>query len=182
VSAFAGTVIAAQLRQFDAPERLQAAIEEDPQVRAATIAAAGELPGHSMYVQRTTTGHLCIWDTPSAHPSRRQGGCNPEDDPLGGRPLSISFAYEGGPAAGTVSDARLIGLATTDVDTVQAIMNDGTRRTIPLRPVRVGDESFRAFAYRFRASDLRRKIEPTAVLALDGDGVEIDRQPTGVVR
>ena len=48
------------------------------------------------------------------------------EDPLGGSELSASLAYEGGPAVEDVQDARLIGLASWDVATVQLLMSDGT--------------------------------------------------------
>jgi hypothetical protein len=58
-------------------------------------------------------------------------------------------------------------------------MSDGTRREMRLWKARVGDDDFQAFGYRFKKADLRRGVAPTAVVALDAGGREIDRQPTG---
>ena len=177
--ALAGGVVASQLRGFDDPEGLFAAIREDPVVHVADIPAAGGAPGHGVFAQVTSTGHFCLWDAPSASSRQRQGGCNSLEDPLGGRVLSASLAYDGGPAAGDVSDARLIGLAAATVAGVQVLMSDGTRREVHLQKASLGGESFKAFGFRFKRADLRRGIGPTAVLAVDETGHEIDRQPTG---
>ena len=174
-----GGVIAAQFRTFDNPDRLANAIDKDPLVFAADIPAAGGAARHSVFVQKTSTGHFCLWDVPSGQPRLKQGGCNSADDPLAGRPLSVSFAYDGGPSVAAVRDARLIGLAATNVATVEVVMNDGTRRAIRLKSARVGGDEYLAFGYRFKAGDLRRGIEPIAVVALDESGAEIDRQTTG---
>ncbi|HET9461089.1 MAG TPA: hypothetical protein VFO56_04065 [Gaiellaceae bacterium] len=175
----AGGVIAAQLTTFENPDRLAKAIEKDPLVLAADIPAAGGAARHSVLVQETSTGHICLWDVPSATPGLKQGGCNSADDPLAGRPLSVSFSYDGGPAMATVRDARLIGLTTANVATVEVVMNDGTRRPMRLEQARVGGAEYFAFGYRFKAGDLRRGIGPVAVVAFDDSGVEIDRQTTG---
>lgn len=160
----------------------QASLRDDASVRVAEIPAEVGLPARSVFVQPTSTGFLCLWDAASATAKSRQGGCNPAHDPLAGRKLTISLAYEGGPAVGDVTDARLIGLASFEVFSVQALMNDGTRRTIPIRrDAAVASEAgrFRAFGYRFPRSDFTRGIGPRAVLALDARGVEIDRLTTG---
>lgn len=175
----AGGVIAARFNAFENPERLANAVDDDPLVLAADIPAADGAGRHSMFVQETSTGHLCIWDTPSADRRLKQGGCNPASDPLGGRPLSVSLAYDGGPSAATVRDARLIGLGAADVADVEVLMSDGTRRTMHLRTVRVGTDEYHAFGYRFKHADLRRGVRPTAVIAFGASGAEIDRQTTG---
>ncbi len=174
-----GGVIAAQFRTFDNPDRLANAIDKEPLVLAADIPAAGGAERHSVFVQKTSTGHVCLWDVPSGQPRLRQGGCNSAEDPLAGRPISVSFAYDGGPSIASVRDARLVGLAATNVAAVEVIMNDGTRRTMRLKNARVGGDGYLAFGYRFKVGDLRRGIEPIAVVALDESGAEIDRQTTG---
>lgn len=174
-----GGILAAQLAGSGDPEALVSAIGEDRATKVADIAAE---PGHqarSVFVQTTSTGHVCLWDAPSATSPARQGGCNSAEDPLGGRELSVSFAYDGGPAPSTVTDARLIGLGAADVADVEVLMSDGTRRTMHLRTVRVGMDEYRAFGYRFKRADLRRGVGPTAVIAFDASGAEIDRQTTG---
>ena len=178
---FVGGVVGAQ---FNVPhgEDFQASLETDVAVRVAGIPGQDGLPARSVLVQPTSAGFLCLWDAPSASAKARQGGCNPAEDPLAGRKLTISLAYDGGPAVGDVRDARLIGLASFDVASVQVLMTNGTRRTIPMqREAGVASEAgrFRAFGYRFPRSDFKRGIGPTAVIGLSASGIEIDRLTTG---
>jgi len=178
----AGGVVAGQFAGLDERERLMAASAEEPAIRVADLESAEGLPTRGVFVQSTSTGHLCLWDAPVATPRARQGGCNRSDDPLGGRKMFISLSYEGGPAAEKVSDARLIGLVARDVASVQVLMTNGAVRTIPMKhalAVSSAAGSFRAFGYRFTTSDLGRGLGPTAVLALDASGRELDRQTTG---
>jgi len=161
---------------------MQAALRSDAMVRVAGIPAADGLPSRSVYVQPTSTGLLCLWDAPSSAPQARQGGCNSADDPLAGRALTISLAYDGGPVTSTVTDARLIGLASNDVSSVQILMSDGTRRRIPMhRGLAVSSDAggLRAFSYRFPRTDFNRNLGPTAVVALGANGAELDRLTTG---
>lgn len=178
----AGAVVAAQFAGLDEQERLMAASAEEPAIRVADIEPAPGLPARGVFVQPTSTGHLCLWDVPVATPRARQGGCNRSDDPLAGRKMFISLSYEGGPAAEHVSDARLIGLVARDVVSVRVLMISGAVRNVPMnRAVAVSSEagSLRAFGYRFTAADVRRHLGPTAVLALDASGRELERQTTG---
>jgi hypothetical protein len=170
--------------QFDGlpGEGFQASLESDAAVRVAGIPAQSGLPARSVLVQPTSTGHLCLWDAPNASSKARQGGCNRADDPLAGRKVTISLAYEGGPEIADVTDARLIGLVSSDASSVQVIMSDGSRRTIPMAretAVAMDAGGFRAFGYRFPRSDFQRGLAPTAVVALDAGGAELDRLSTG---
>jgi hypothetical protein len=177
----AGAVVGAQVGQVPSDD-IQASLQADAMVRVAEIPAVDGLPGRSVFVQPTSTGLLCLWDAPSSAPEARQGGCNSADDPLAGRTMTISLAYDGGPVASSVTDARLIGLASTDVAAVQVVMSDGTRRTVPIRrALAVASDAgrFRAFGYRFPRSDFARGLGPTAVIALGGNGAELDRLTTG---
>jgi hypothetical protein len=178
----ASGVIAAQLESPPDLESLNAATRDAPMTRLADIAAADGKPVRGVFAQITSTGQFCLWDAPSAQSLERQGGCNPVDDPLGGHALSASLAYDGGPKAVDVTDARLIGVASHEVAAIQVLMSDGTRRTMQLRAGTVGSEDYRAFGYRFRRADLKGSIGPAAVLAFDEVGREIDRQPTGFGR
>jgi len=178
----AGGIVAGRMAGFDDPDELTSAIGEGVVVRVADIEASGGQSGRGVFVESTSTGHLCLWDAPSASSAQRGGGCNPVDDPLGGRALSASLSYEGGPGIGNVTDARLIGLVSDDVASVELLMSDGTRRSVPMRrnaAVASAGKSFRVFGYRVRATDLRHGIGPTAVLALDVRGSEVGRQATG---
>jgi hypothetical protein len=180
--ALAGGVVASQLRDFDDPDALSQAIGEDPLVRVAEIPAAPRAAAHGVFAQFTSTGHFCIWDAPSPTSRQRQGGCNSVEDPLGGQELSVSLAYEGGPDPGTVTDARLFGLASAKVNAVQVLMTDDARRDVPIRgsaDIAFAGTAYKALGYRFRARDLERGNGPTAVIAFDSQGVEIARQTTG---
>jgi len=178
----ASGVVASQFSPYDDSDRLATAVSEAPLVRVADIAGVNGAPAHGVFVQKTATGHVCLWDAPSAESRQRQGGCNRADDPLGSRALSVSFAYDGGPAVSDVKDARLIGLVADRVAQVQVAMSDGSRRTMRLHETRIDDVDYRAFGHRFSPGELRRGAEPTAVVALAADGQEIDRQETGFVK
>ena len=176
---FAGSVVAAEQIWFSGPDQIEAALDQGALVRVADISALNGLAGRGVYVQQTPSGLTCLWDAPSAGAREKQGGCNKSDDPLAGRKMMISFAYEGGPAVETVSDARLIGLTAAQVVSVQVVMSDGTRRRVPLHqtPGTIGD--FQAFGERFGPGEIRHGVTPTTVIALDRAGAVVDRQPTG---
>ena len=175
--ALAGTVVASRI---DDGSDLATAISQDPLVRVADIASADGSPGRGVYVQMTGTGHLCVWEAPSATSRERGGGCNTADDPLNGLPLSFTLSYDGGPALADVKGATLFGLAAVEVAGASVLMSDGTERQIRLQRVKVAGEAYRAFGYRFKKADLRAGIGPTAVVAFDAGGAQIDRQATGI--
>jgi hypothetical protein len=175
----AGGVVAAQWREPMSPAELDAALREATLVKVADIPGEGDLAARGVFIQPTSAGLICLWDAPSATSLARQGGCNPSDDPLGGKKLMASFAYEGGPAVEDVKDARLIGLAALDVTSVEVVMSDGTRRKLTLRKVPASAGEFRVFGHRFNRGELRGGATPTAVVALSEIGAEIDRQATG---
>jgi hypothetical protein len=134
-------------------------------------------------LQRTPDGYVCLWDTPDGTVDHGVGGCNPAADPLAGRKLFVSLAYDGGPAVTTVSDARLSGLVAQNVARIAVEMSDGSTRAVPLvdaRATRVTRQAYRVFAYRIHRSDLAQRVGPVAVVALAGDGTELDRQTTGI--
>jgi hypothetical protein len=176
---FAGAVVGSRLG--DPPPdlaALTAATRDAPMISVDTLPAGNGKAARGAYAQISSTGEFCLWDAPSATSSRKQGGCNPADDPLGGHPLSASLAYDGGPRAARVTDARLIGLVSRDVAAVEVVMTDGSRRSLALRNVPASVGEFRAFAHRFGRGEIRSG-GPVAVVALDANGVEIDRQATG---
>jgi hypothetical protein len=140
-------------------------------------------PDRQVVLQRTPDGYLCVWDSPDGTAEHGVGGCNSAADPLGGRKLFVSLAYDGGPAIATVHDARLSGIAAPDVTVAKLVMSDGSTRTIALSRAStraLAGEDYRSFAYRVRQSDILKGITPVAVLVLDADGSVIDRQVTGI--
>jgi hypothetical protein len=175
--ALAGAVVASRI---DDGSDLAGAIDQDVLVRVADIPAAEGSPGKGVYVQRTRTGHLCVWEAPSATSRQRGGGCNTADDPLNGRPLSFTLSYDGGPAVADVKSASLFGLADTGVARASVLMSDGTQQEIRIQKAKVLGTAFRAFGFRFKKSDLRKGITPVAVVAIDANGAEVDRQATGI--
>ena len=175
--ALAGGVVA--YRADDGGE-LTAATADARLVRVADIASAEGSPGKGVYVQLTRTGHLCVWEAPSATSRERGGGCNTADDPLNGRPLSFTLSYDGGPAVADVKGATLFGLTSTEVVRASVLMSDGSAQEIRLRDVDVAGDDYRAFGFRIKKADLRKGVGPTAVVAVDETGTEIDRQATGI--
>ena len=161
-------------------DELNAALADGVPTQIADIGAADGLPARGVFAQVTSTGHLCLFDAPLDTPKMGGGGCNSADDPLGGQHLSVSLAYDGGPSLEAVRDARLIGLATERVASLRVLMTDGSWRTPKLKNAWVGADTFKAFGYRFKRSDLKRGVGPTAVVALDASGAEIGRQGTGI--
>ncbi len=177
VAALASTVVASS---FDDGSGLTAAIEEAPLVQVADITAAEGAPPVGVYTQLTKTGHLCVWEAPSATSRERGGGCNSVDDPLNGRPMWFTLSYDGGPATVDVRRATVFGLALRDVGSLRILMSDGSWRAVRLKQTKVGTDEFKAFGYRFKTSDLKNGIGPIAVVAFDANGAEIGRQTTGI--
>ena len=172
-------VVASHVRDAEVPKGLEEAIRAEPLVKVAEIPAGHGLAARGVYAQPTSAGFLCLWDAPGASSRARQGGCNRAEDPFAGMGVFASLAYDGGPDVGTVSDARLIGLAPKDVASVEIVMTDGTRRSVPLKPALLGPDEYQAFGYRFSRADLRKRLGPAAIVALDDAGSEVGRQPTG---
>ena len=177
VGALASAVVAAQ---FDNGRELASATAEAPLQRVADVPAEDGSAGIGVYVQRTETGHICVWEAPSPTSRERGGGCNTADDPLNGHPVSATLSYDGGPEPSAVLRASVFGLALSDVASVRVLMSDGTFRAVKLKKAKVGSDEFQAFGYRFKRSDLRKGIGPTAIVALDGAGAEMGRQTTGI--
>ncbi len=162
------------------PDDLEAAIASEPLMKVLDLPSAEGAEARALFVQPTSVGFLCVWDAPSATSRLRQGQCNSSDDPLGGRAISASLAYDGGPAVEGVTDARLVGLASHEAMSVAVLMSDGSGRALKLKRTKVGADEFQAFAYRFKKVDLRNGVGPTAIVAYDAGGAEIGRQPTGI--
>ena len=175
-----GGVVASRIEWSDDAARLDTALAEAQPVQLAVIPAAEGLAGRGVFAQVTSTGHFCLSDAPLDSPRTGGGGCNSADDPLGGASISASLAYDGGPELESVRDARVIGLASTEVASVGVLMTDGSFRAVKLRAAKVGSDEFQAFGYRFKKADLKKGLAPTAIVAFDADGVEIGRRATGI--
>ena len=179
-----GGVASGVFRGAGAPSSV-ADIHSPASVRATVARFAPEAGAadRQVVLQRTPDGYVCLWDTPDGTADHGVGGCNPAADPLAGRKLFISLAYDGGPAVTTVGDARLSGFVAQDVARIAVEMSDGSTRAVPLvdtRATRVTGQAYRVFAYRIRTSDLAKGVGPVAVIALAADGTELDRQTTGI--
>jgi hypothetical protein len=177
-----GLVVGAVVAAHNGPQvsaDLESAIAGEPLVKALDLPDT-EAGRRSVFLQPTSAGVFCVWDAPSATSKIRQGGCNSSDDPLGGRAVSASLAYDGGPGIEDVKDARLIGLVASEAASVHVDMSDGSQRVTKLKKAKVGSDEYLVFGYRFKRSDLKNGIGPTAVVALDSAGAEIGRQPTGI--
>jgi len=173
----ASAVVAAR---SDDGSALSAAIGETSLTQVAEVPAADGASGRGVFVQLTNTGHLCVWEALSATSRERGGGCNTADDPLNGNAISATLSYDGGPATADVQSASIFGLASADVASASVSMSDGSSRAIKVKKAKVGSDDFQAFGYRFKKSDLKKGIGPTAIVAYDASGVELGRQPTGI--
>jgi hypothetical protein len=137
-------------------------------------------PDMNVLLSRLSDGSYCLDDAAIGEKAGSGGACNPANDPLAGKPFSVVFAYEGGPTASSVKDARLYGLAAAEVGTLEVTMSDGSTSQLHLSAREVGGTPFRAYAYRVSTSDLRSDITPVTVIARDGAGAELARQATGL--
>ena len=175
--ALASAVVASR---NDDGSALTAAIAETSLTQVAEVPAGDGASGRGVFVQLTETGHLCVWEAPSAISRERGGGCNTADDPLNGNAVSATLSYEGGPEISDVRSASIFGLAGSNAASVSVGMSDGSSRSIKLKKAKVGSDEFQAFGYRFKKSDLKKGIGPTAIVAYDAGGNELGRQPTGI--
>jgi hypothetical protein len=173
-------VVAGHFQSVD-PSAFHQALATAEITQVAEVQTDDGSPGHGVFAQLTQAGHLCVFEAPSATSRAHGGACNSVDDPLNGSALSATLSYDGGPAIGDVTSATLFGLTTPGVVRARVLMSDGSSREVKLRKAKVGSDEFQAFGYRFKKGDLKRGIGPTAIVALDANGVELARQPTGIV-
>jgi hypothetical protein len=164
-------------RPQDAADRLpaNAALATRLDAGSARRVASFRLPDgreHGVYLARTRDGtEVCLLDT-DLETGDQGGGCNDASALFWGRPLAVSLAYEGGPARSTIRDVRIVGIATPSVASVAVELSDGEERAVRL----TGD---RGFAWAMRNADVRRGLEPVAVVARDASGQVVGRQRTG---
>ncbi len=83
--------------------------------------------------------------------------------------VSRRLAYDGGPAASSIANARLVGVVTEAVSNLDVIYSSGRHALLAI-------SADRDFAYVVPDDYLKSGIEPIAVAAYDGSGTEIDRQ------
>lgn len=175
-----GGLVAGRELWTDEAVELDLALAQTPAVRLAEVPSGDGLPARGVFAQVTPNGLLCVLDAPLAAPTMGGGGCNPADDPFGGRSMSATLAFDGGPSLESVSDARVAGIASVETASIRIQMSDGSWRAVKLKKARIGSDEYQAFGYRFRKADLKRGVSPVAIVAFDADGAEIDRQTTGI--
>jgi hypothetical protein len=140
--------------------------------RVATFTTAGGA-GHTVFVDRSADGsQVCVWDADDAT-GAQSGGCNPAAGFFGGHALTVSLAYDGGPEPETVREARIVGLVTDAVASIEVVYADGSVRRAPITPDR-------AYAHTVPQGLLRRGAVPVAVVARDATGAVLERQATGI--
>jgi hypothetical protein len=148
--------------------------------RVATFPGASGTAERAVYLAQLPDGRTCLMDG-DLDGRTAGGGCSRSAaDPLGGRPFSVSFMFDGGPDASSVTDARLAGLVASNVAKLAAVMSDGSTRPLALSERGVASTSYRVFAFRVSQADLRKGVTPTVVVAYDRLGAELGRQSTGL--
>lgn len=169
-----------QPRAFDRPQKAADALPaaairflhpgESRRVAEFTTSAGA---ARAVFVNRSSdNSQICVWDTDVAT-GEQSGGCNPATDAFAGHALTMSLAYDGGPALTAVRDARIVGLVADAVASVEVAYSDGTaRRTLITKD--------RAFAAVVPTWLLRKGVGPVAVIARDKAGAVLDRQATGI--
>lgn len=126
----------------------------------------------AVYLAKTRDGRqLCLFDTDLAT-GDQGGGCNDAGALFGEHAIVISLGYDGGPSRETIRDVRIIGLATPSVGAVAVELSNGDERTVRLtRDL--------GFAWVMPQADIKRGLEPVAVIALTPSGQFLERQQTG---
>ena len=169
-----------QPRAFDRPQTAADALPdsairflhpgESRRVAEFTTSSGG---AGAVFVNRSAdNSQVCVWDTDVAS-GEQSGGCNPAADAFAGHAFTTSLAYDGGPDVTAVRDARIVGLVTDAVATVEVTYSNGTTR----RALITKD---RAFVHVVPPLLLHKGVGPVAVVARDKTGAVIDRQVTGI--
>ena len=140
--------------------------------RIATFSSANDTP-HSVFMTRSKDDtQICVWDT-DVTSGAQSGGCNPTANFFAGHAFTLSLAYDGGPAITTVRDARIVGVVTDAVATLEVVYADGTEKQIGLT-------RDRGFAYTVPNGLLHRGVGPVALVARSASGAVLDKQVTGI--
>jgi hypothetical protein len=139
--------------------------------RVAAFRSSGS--SHAVFVNRSQDGsQICVWDTELAS-GAQAGGCNPSDDFFAGHAFTVSLAYDGGPAVADVHNARIVGIVSGAVASIEVVYTDRSSRRVAITPDR-------AFAHAVPNGALRGGVAPLAVVARNAAGDEIDRQETRI--
>ncbi|MDX6515437.1 MAG: hypothetical protein QOH73_1103 [Gaiellaceae bacterium] len=138
----------------------------------ASFKAANGISHDAVLGSSSDSKKICLLDVNLAT-GDEAGGCNPTDDAFGGRRFLMSLSYDGGPAIGSVRNAHIIGLAASDVASVAIVSSDGARKDVALN-------ASGAFVYVVPPGELKRGVQPVAVVAYDASGKQVDRQATGI--
>lgn len=140
--------------------------------RIATFASANGAP-HAVFTNRSKDDtQICVWDT-DVTSGAQSGGCNPTANFFAGHAFTLSLAYDGGPAITTVRNARIVGIVTDAVATLEVVYADGTAKQIAIT-------RDRGFAYTVPNELPRRGVGPVALIARSASGAVLDRQVTGI--
>jgi hypothetical protein len=176
VASSSGTEPQAFARAGSAADRLPPAAAEflapGASRRIASFAAAGG-SARAVFLNRSKDqSQICVWDTDVASGSQ-SGGCNPAGNFFGGHAFTLSLSYDGGPGLDTVRDARIVGVVTRGVASLEVVYADGSTRAVPI--TRDG-----GFAHAVPPELLARRVGPVAVVARNAAGKVLDRQATGI--
>ncbi len=138
----------------------------------------GAAAGRAVFVKQLSNGDLCISDA-RADGSAPVGGCNPASDALGGRSMTVTIAYDGGPTLSTISNARVFGLVAPAVHGLELRMSDGSSQVLTLQKTGLGG-GLKAFAGTIPESALSSGVTPVALVAFGAGGTIIDTEPATI--
>jgi hypothetical protein len=118
---------------------------------------------HAVFVAPSAKGTICVLDVSGQHVG---AGCSA--GLFASHELAWTQGFDGGPAAATVRELRIAGVASARVRVVDVELSDGRRVPVQLTPGR-------AFMYEAVPEDVHARVLPVALLALDGARRVLDR-------
>jgi hypothetical protein len=154
------------------PIRAARFLEPGQSRRIATFASASGTPRAVFLSRSRDDTQVCVWDT-DTETGAQSGGCNPSANFFAGHAFTSSLGYDGGPAVATARDARIVGVVTDAVATLEVVYADGTAKQVTIT-------RDRGFAHTVPNGLLRKGIGPVALIARNAAGLVIDRQVTGI--
>ena len=150
-------------------------------VASVQVASYSSDSKYGAWITRTADGKACLLDGPKVG-AGAGGGCNPRGSALAGRQELALFSFEGGPALGSITGARVVGLVTARVSRIAVVFSDGSTRNLPLvdrHTDRVLPANYRVFAAEFDVAALRAGVAPRDIVAFAASGKELQRQDIG---